>query len=71
MGTKTEQRPTPRVRRLRRFSRWTQRDLANQLGVSVSRLGRWERGEAPIPESETAYLSDFYGVSVEHLLGLT
>ncbi len=34
---------------LRRRSKWTQADLANQLGVSLPSVNRWEKGKA-VPE---------------------
>jgi transcriptional regulator with XRE-family HTH domain len=38
------------VRRLRRQQGWTQRLLADRLGVDPNTVARWERGVVGVPE---------------------
>jgi transcriptional regulator with XRE-family HTH domain len=52
-------------------SRLTQSALAAQLGISVSMLGRWERGERSVPPEWTEKVAQALGVTVEQLTALT
>ncbi|WP_431729950.1 helix-turn-helix domain-containing protein [Verrucosispora sp. TAA-831] len=38
-----------RLRQWRRESRMTQRELAGRVGAQRGDVGRWERGETPVP----------------------
>jgi transcriptional regulator with XRE-family HTH domain len=38
-----------RLRAIRRELGWTQRELADEAGVTANTVARWERGERPIP----------------------
>lgn len=38
-----------RLRRLRLEMRLTQRQLAGRIGARPGEIGRWERGETPVP----------------------
>lgn len=47
----------------------TQEQLANDLNVAIVTVQRWERGMTNIPCSEICRLADFFGCSVDWLLG--
>lgn len=48
----------------------TQRDVAKRLGLSPSAINLWERGKTEPRPAELAKLSDWFGVSVDWLLGV-
>ena len=48
----------------------TQEDLADFLDVSVRQYREYEKGKVLPPIEHCVRLSDFYGVSIEYLLGL-
>lgn len=45
-------------------------ELAQRVGVSERTVRRWEKGETGIPRGNWDRLSEIFGVSVAHLLGL-
>ncbi|MBX7264938.1 helix-turn-helix transcriptional regulator [Micromonospora sp. Llam7] len=45
-----------RLRRLRREMRMTQGDLARRIGTRPGEIGRWERGDTPVPARVLAAL---------------
>lgn len=48
-----------------------QPELAKQLGISQANISRWERG-AVMPSIEFCIkLADFYGITIDELLGVT
>ena len=47
----------------------TQEQLANDLNVAIATVQRWERVETNIPCSVICRLADFFGCSVDWLLG--
>lgn len=58
------------LKRLRRAKDMTQEDLAQMLGVSYQSVSRWENG-ACYPDLELLpLLADFFGVSVDQLMGV-
>ena len=48
-----------------------QRDLAKLLHVSQATYSRYESGALDIPSGALIALAQFYGTSVDYLLGLT
>lgn len=52
------------IRRAREARRWTQEDLARELGVGTRSIGRWERGEA-VPRSAIGALQQVLGLGDE------
>lgn len=48
-----------------------QKDLAEYLNISQNTYSYYENGHRQIPLEVLAKLADYYGVSVDYLLGLT
>lgn len=61
----------PHIRDIREDSDKKQKDLAAYLGISESAYGRYETGQIHIPVKSVIALADYYGVSVDFLLGET
>jgi transcriptional regulator with XRE-family HTH domain len=59
----------PNLLRLRVASCLSQRRLAQLIGVELTTLGSWERGEQRIPMRHREQLAELFGVSVDYLLG--
>lgn len=58
-----------RLKEIRKRIGASQKDLAHLLNVSEKTISRWERGER-VPKSDKAQqLAEFFGVSVDYLLG--
>ena len=55
--------------RLRKQKGLKQGELANFLGVAQSTLSGWENGKFEIDDKNKIKLADFFGVSVDYLLG--
>ena len=60
-----------RLRDLREDRDLKQRELAQQLGCAQRTYSNYELGNRDIPTDVLIKLSNFYGVSVDYLLGLT
>ena len=60
-----------RIRDLREDRDLKQRQLAEFLNCSQQVYSNYELGQRDIPTDVLIRLSDFYGVSVDYLLGLT
>ena len=60
-----------RLRDLREDHDLTQTEVAKILSCSQRVYSNYERGDIDIPTYVLIELSDFYGVSVDYLLGLT
>lgn len=61
--------PTNRIARLRDAAGMVQSELARRLGVDVSTISRYERGEIKIPDERKLQMGTLFGVSVSHLMG--
>ena len=61
----------PRIRDLRNDSDLNQTQVAKMLGMSQTGYSKYETGENDIPTEILIKLADFYGTSVDYLLGLT
>ena len=60
-----------RIRDLREDRDLKQKDLAKILGIHQTTYSEYELGKINIPVPVLHQLADFYGVSVDYLLGLT
>lgn len=60
-----------RIRDLREDSDLTQKAVSAALRCDQSLYSKYERGERPLPLELAEKLADFYGVSVDYLLGRT
>ena len=60
-----------RIRDLREDRDLKQRQLAELLNCSQQVYSNYELGQRDIPTDVLIRLSEFYGVSVDYLLGLT
>ena len=60
-----------RLRDLREDKDLNQKDIANLLTVHQTTYSDYELGKLNIPVSVLHTLADFYGVSVDYLLGRT
>lgn len=60
-----------RIRDLREDNDLKQKDLAEYLICDQSLYSKYERGERPLPLEYAEKLADYYGVSVDYLLGRT
>ena len=60
-----------RIRDLREDNDLTQKQIAEYLLCDQSLYSKYERGERPLPLECAEKLADFYGVSVDYLLGRT
>jgi len=59
------------IRKLRIDAGHTQKQIADILGVSQNTYSQYEIGVLNYPVDALAKLADFYGVSVDYLLGRT
>jgi transcriptional regulator with XRE-family HTH domain len=60
-----------RIKKLRELNNYSQKRVADALGISNVQLSRYESGDRK-PEPETIKnIADFYDVSVDYLLGRT
>ena len=59
------------IRSLRIDKGYTQKQIAEQLGVSQNTYSQYEIGVLNYPIEALEKLADFYGVSVDYLLGRT
>lgn len=58
-----------KIRDLREDKDLKQIDMAEMLGVSQGTYSRYEAGKSDIPTDVLLRLADFYGVTVDYLLG--
>ena len=59
------------IRNLRIDNGYTQKEVAQQLGISQNTYSQYEVGVLNYPVDTLMILADFYGVSVDYLLGRT
>lgn len=62
---------TTRIRDLREDADLTQKQLAAYLSCDQSLYSKYERGERALPLDAAVRLAQYYGVSLDYLLGLT
>ncbi len=58
-----------RLKELRESKNLSQYDLANELGISQSAIGNWEAGKREPNFTMMQTLANYFGVSVDYLLG--
>lgn len=61
----------PRIRHLREDKDLSQKNMAQQLGMSQTGYSKYETGENDIPTSILLMLADFHNTSIDYLLGRT
>ncbi len=59
------------IKRLRQARKLTQDELANHLGVSFQAISKWERGDGYPDIIMLPALANYFGVSVDELIGTT
>ena len=59
------------IRNLRIDNGYTQKQIAEQLGISQNTYSQYEVGVLNYPVDALMILADFYGVSVDYMLGRT
>lgn len=60
-----------RIRGLREDKDLTQKQLAEILGMSQTGYSKYETGENDIPTHILIKLADFYGTTIDYILGRT
>ena len=60
-----------RIREVREDHDLTQREIADELGMSQPQYNRYERGYRDIPTDMLIFLAYRYNTSVDYLLGRT
>jgi len=60
-----------RIRDLREDNDKTQQEIANFLGMKQPQYYRYETGSRDVPSDILIKLADYYGVSVDYILGRT
>lgn len=69
MRSETNKEFPMRLRRLREQKRMKRRVLGELCGLGKNAIGRYERGEREPTLSAVIALADFFGVSVDYMLG--
>ena len=59
------------LKELRKKRKLTQADLAEVIGVSQVTMGRYETGEREMPYETLFQLADYFGVTIDEILGRT
>lgn len=60
-----------KIKELRKAKKMYQSDLAKELNVSQSMVSYWESGTYEIDHETLKSLADYFGVSIDYLLGYT
>lgn len=58
-----------RLKELRKEKNLSQDEIANAIGTSQTNIGRWEKGINEPTSSFVIKLADYFGVSIDYLLG--
>lgn len=58
-----------RLKQLRNSRSLTQQDIARLLGVERSTYVKYERGQSDPPTATLVRLADYFGVSVDYIIG--
>jgi transcriptional regulator with XRE-family HTH domain len=59
----------PNLKVLRLERRWSQKDLADELGLNSHTVMRWENGSNSPQLKDVRKLAEFFDVSVSYLIG--
>lgn len=57
-----------RLRRMRKETDRTQKDVATYMGISQAAYSRLEKGEIELTVQKLFLLGDLYGVPVDHII---
>lgn len=57
------------IKKLREQKNLKQEDIAKMMNVDRSTVGKWENGSSKPDYEKMIKLADYYGVSVDYLLG--
>ena len=60
-----------KLRELRKHKGVTQQEIANLIGISQNNYSYWENGKVKIDNESLTKLAEYFGVSVDYLLGRT
>lgn len=60
-----------RIKDLREDKNLSQKEIGNIIGMSQTGYSKYETGENDIPTQILIKLADFYGTSVDYILGRT
>ncbi|MCI8689546.1 MAG: helix-turn-helix transcriptional regulator [Oscillibacter sp.] len=60
-----------RLHQLRKEKKLRQKDMADFLGMTLRNYQRIDAGEIDVAASQLCELADYFGVSVDYLLGRT
>lgn len=58
-----------RIEHLRRIRSLTQSDLASAMGLNQTAISNWERGKTYPDVANQHKLADYFGVTIDYLLG--
>lgn len=58
-----------RLKEIRKSKRLTQQEVANYIGISQNNYSYWENEKVKIDNESIKRLADYFGVSVDYLLG--
>lgn len=62
---------TKRMRALRKYNDYTQKQIAELLHVAQSTYSDYEHGRANIPVDSLVVLAKLYGVTLDYLVGIS
>ncbi len=57
------------IRTYREQMKWTQKELAQRLGVERSAVAKWESGKSQPQAARLVALAEIFGCSVDDVLG--
>ena len=58
-----------RIRAYRKERKWTQEELAEQIGVERSAVAKWESGKSQPQAARLIALAEIFGCTVDEILG--
>lgn len=58
-----------RIKNLREKKEWSQRELAERVGINYSVVNRIEVGKRPVKDHEISKFADVFSVSTDYLVG--
>ena len=58
-----------KIKELRLLNRYSQKQIAEKLGMQVTQYRRYENGERTMPIDFVIQIADLYGVSIDYLVG--
>lgn len=59
------------IKEIRLYKNYTLKDVENSTGISNQNLSRWERGEVLPNIDFCIQLAEFYGISLDELVGIS